>query len=50
LVDQAEIHQKSLSDNVEDRIEAVDQLRNNFAILPDKEAAWKDLIRLTGEQ
>ena len=46
MVDQAEIHQKSLSDNVEDRIEAVDQLRNNFAILPDKEAAWKDLIRL----
>ncbi|MDF0594271.1 HEAT repeat domain-containing protein [Methanotrichaceae archaeon M04Ac] len=29
---------------------AVDQLRNSFAIIPDKEAAWKDLIRLTGDE
>ena len=50
MVDQAEIHRKSLSDKVEDRIEAVNQLRNNFAILPDKEAAWRDLIRLTGDE
>ena len=50
MVDQAEIHRKSLSDKVEDRREAVDRLRANFAILPDKEAAWQDLIRLTGDE
>jgi len=46
LVDQAEIHRKSLSEKVEDRIEAVDQLNTNFTTLPDKDTAWRDLHRL----
>ncbi len=49
MVDQAEIHRKSTSDKVEDRIEAVNQLRTNLVILPDKDAAWRDLIRLTSD-
>jgi HEAT repeat protein/predicted amidohydrolase len=50
MVDQAEIHRKVASDKVEERKEAVDQLRDNFADLPDKEEAWKDLIRLTEDE
>ena len=50
MVDQAEIHRKSISDKVEDRKEAVGQFRINFAILPDKESAWQDLIRLIGDE
>ena len=50
MVDQAEIHRKCISDNVEDRREAVDRLRTNFTDLPEKEAAWKDLIRLAGDK
>ena len=50
MVDQAEIHRKVASGKVEERKEAVDQLRDNFADLPDKEEAWKDLIRLTKDE
>jgi len=49
LVDQAEIHRKSLSYKLEDRREAASQISNNFANLPDKEAAWQDLHRLTAD-
>ena len=49
MVDQAEIHRKSISDKVGDRIEAVDQLRNNFAILANKEAALQDIHRLMAD-
>ncbi len=50
MVDQAEIHRKVASDDVGERREGVEQLRNNFADLPDKDAAWKDLIRLIGDE
>jgi len=50
LVNLAEIHQKSISDKVGDRREAVDQLRTNFAVLPDKDAAWQDLVRLNSDK
>ena len=50
MVDQAEIHRKSLSDNIEDRREAAIQLRTSFANLPDKECAWQDLHRLTDDE
>ena len=46
MVDQEEIHRKVVSDDVEERRETVMLLRDNFADLPDKELAWKDLIRL----
>ena len=50
MVDQAEIHRKAVSDDVEERREAVRLLRDNFADLPDKEEAWRDLIQLTGDK
>ena len=50
MVEQAEIHQKSISDKIENRRDAVDQFRLNFAKLPDKDAAWQDLIRLAGDE
>ena len=50
MVDQAEIHRKVASGDVRERIEGVKLLRSNFADLPDKDEAWKDLIRLTGDE
>nr|QNO41184.1 hypothetical protein JNOLDJLP_00008 [Methanosarcinales archaeon ANME-2c ERB4]QNO41588.1 hypothetical protein OAEIHDOC_00008 [Methanosarcinales archaeon ANME-2c ERB4] len=47
MVDQVEIHRKVVSDDVKERREAVDQLRDNFVDLLDKKEAWEDLIRLT---
>ena len=47
MVDQAEIHRKALSDYVEKRQDAAWLLLDNFADLPDKDAAWEDLHRLT---
>jgi HEAT repeat protein/predicted amidohydrolase len=49
MVDQAEIHRKARSDEVEERKDVVSLLRDNFADLPDKEEAWEDLHRLTGD-
>ena len=50
MVDQAEIHRKVASGNFGERREGVEQLRNNFADLPDKDAAWEDLTRLTRDE
>jgi HEAT repeat protein len=49
VVDQAEIHRMARSEDVEERREAVKQLRKNFADFPDKKQAWDDLIRLTSD-
>jgi HEAT repeat protein/predicted amidohydrolase len=46
MVDQAKIHRKVASGDVGERKEGVEQLRSNFADLPDKDEAWKDLIWL----
>jgi len=50
MVDQAEIHRKVTGGDARERREALQQLRNNFADLPDKDAAWKDLIQLTQDE
>ena len=49
LVDYAKIHRLVLSDDAEERNEAVDQITNNFKILiyKEKEQASKDLLALT---
>ena len=47
MVDQAEIHRMSLSEDVKEQRAAAEQLGKNFAELPDKKQAWEDLIRLT---
>ena len=50
MVDQAEIHRKTVSSEVEERREAAWQLRNDFADLPDKEQAGEDLHQLTVDE
>jgi HEAT repeat protein len=45
--DQEEIHRLSLSENTQDRLKAVVLIGDEFENLPDKSAAWDDLIRLT---
>ena len=50
MVDQAEIHRKVISGKIRERREAVGQLCNSFAVLPDKEQAWEDLHRLTHDK
>ncbi len=50
MVDQAEIHRKAVGGDVEERREAVKQLRSDFADLPDKKQAWEDLHRLTEDE
>ena len=47
MADQADIHRKAISSRFTERKEAVDQFRNNFTILPDKEQVWYDLHNLT---
>jgi hypothetical protein len=44
VADQAEIHRLAQSEDVEERKRAVEELKNNFSILEDKEQAWEDLI------
>ena len=43
MIDQAEIHRKVVSGDVEERRDAVRQLRDNFEDLPDKNQAWENL-------
>ena len=50
MINQAEIHRKTISDDITERKEAVNQLRSNFAVLPDKKQAWDDLYQLTKDK
>ena len=50
MVDQAEIHRKAVSNDVEERKDAAHQFKYNFAVLHDKEQVWKDLVRLTHDE
>ena len=50
LINQVEIHRKSWSSEVKERKKAVEQIRINFAELPDKEQAWADLHRLSQDK
>jgi HEAT repeat protein len=50
LEDQAEIHRMALSEDVNERIEAVLMFFHNFDHLIDKEQGWKDLHRLTQDK
>jgi HEAT repeat protein len=49
VADQAEIHRMARSEDRKKRREAAEQLRENFAHLPDKKQAWDDLHRLTSD-
>ena len=50
LVDEAEIHRMANSADVEERINAVEQLRDNFASFSNKTTAWSTLIQLTQDE
>jgi len=50
LIDQEEIHKHCLSDDPIERYEALNQLKDNFSQLPDKQQAWNDLHKLTNDQ
>ena len=50
MVDQVEIHRKVVSDDVEERREAMELLSDNFADLPNKKEAWEDLIWLIRDE
>ncbi|MCK4735937.1 MAG: HEAT repeat domain-containing protein, partial [Methanophagales archaeon] len=50
MINQEEIHRKSISSEAEERKEAVNQLRINFVNLSAKEQAWTDLIRLAQDE
>ena len=46
VITQAEIHRKAISNHIRDQMDAVSYIQNKISILPDKEQAWEDLIRL----
>ncbi|MEA3281409.1 MAG: HEAT repeat domain-containing protein [Euryarchaeota archaeon] len=50
MVDQAEIHRKVVSGEVKERKDAAHQFKYNFAVLPDKEQVWEDLVRLAHDE
>ena len=50
MVDQEEIHRLAQSDDEKERHKALNQFQNNFAFLPDKQQAWKDLLALTKDE
>ncbi|MCC4770462.1 hypothetical protein FXV91_09775 [Methanosarcina sp. DH2] len=50
MIDQEEIHKHCLSDDLIERYEALNQLKDNFPQLPDKQQAWNDLHKLTNDQ
>jgi HEAT repeat protein len=49
LIDQEKIHNLCLSDDLQERIYALDQLQELFSSMPDKQQAWNDLHRLTND-
>ncbi|WP_053228912.1 HEAT repeat domain-containing protein [Methanosarcina soligelidi] len=50
MIDQEEIRTQCLSNDPEERLKVLDQLRLNFLLFPNKQQAWNDLIRLTIDQ
>jgi HEAT repeat protein len=50
LIDQEKIHNQCISNNREERIQALKQFKNFFPSMPDKQQAWNDLHRLTNDE
>lgn len=50
MVNQEKIHSLALSSEILERKEAALLIRDNFAVLLDKEQAWKDLHQLTQDK
>jgi HEAT repeat protein len=49
LIDQEELHKQCFSYSSKKRTKALKELKDHFSLLPDKEKAWNDLIKLTSE-
>jgi hypothetical protein len=47
LIDQEKIQDKCLSEDPKERIKAFKKFKSDFLLLPDKQKAWNDLIKLT---
>ena len=50
MVDQEKIHNRCLSNDPEALIYALEELKNFFFFMPDKQQAWNDLLRLTSDK
>lgn len=50
MVDQKEIHNQCLSNDLKERIDALEELQIFFVSMPDKQQEWNDLIRLTSDE
>ncbi|AKJ37892.1 HEAT repeat domain-containing protein [Methanosarcina barkeri] len=50
MVDQEKIHNQCLSDDLKERIHALEQLEEFFSLMPDKQQSWSDLLRLTKDE
>jgi len=50
LVDQAVIHEETLSSDPRERVKAVRKICVNFVVLPDKDQAWDDVRRLVEDE
>ena len=50
MIDQKELHNQCLSEDSEERLKALNILKDDFSSLPDKQQAWNDLIGLTIDQ
>lgn len=50
MPEQTEIHEKSISEKIEDRREAPSLMETYFSNFSDKNQAWQDLVRLTRDK
>jgi HEAT repeat protein len=50
LIDREKIYDQCLSEDPEERLEALEQLEASFSLLPDREQAWNYLHRLTNDE
>ncbi|MFQ6056530.1 MAG: HEAT repeat domain-containing protein, partial [Methanosarcinales archaeon] len=50
MIDQDKIHRMVESENPKERRQAAVAIEKNFSSLPNKEEAWKDLIKLTQDK
>lgn len=47
MIDQEKTHNQCLSEDLNERLNALEQLRDKFSLLPNKQQAWEYLILLT---
>ncbi|WP_342304962.1 hypothetical protein [Methanolobus sp. ZRKC5] len=50
MINQEEIHNQCLSKDSKVRIKALNNLKHNFSLLPDKQKAWDNIVTLTSDK